>query len=420
MTALLLAPARLSPSSLSTSAANTTASDTYLNDSSPDDDDNTTQFHDIALVEERPSYVRGRFGPGRVDTRHEYLHSLLNSGSTVWTGFGAGKRAAGSIRVPQTAAIHGISSVSRIARRRSGSYRSPTHQIAHTAMATEIETAPGSPPELSYSKSSKSDSSSIRSLSDDDSTEKLSNFEDITLEEGGRESVEDNNLKPESRPTLRRPPPRTIELGKTRSHPSEMRHMNLAEHRYPSLQIPLHGGAGNAPSGRGMRRGFSSPSSPSFFMPPRVSTSSRSPSPSKGFLSNASINSPRSVSGITPTSSTTNLNGPFARRQSWQPGKKTVKELEAEYDDLDEEVPDEAILENVPITPMPGQARASRTPSPQRQPSYSNLRHAKFSGAHSGLHSANVPRKVKRPSAPHVLPNGQVGYSEEEPIHCIM
>lgn len=413
MTALLLAPARLPLSTTS----NTSHGDAIVNRDSLDDS-STTEYQDFAFLDEHASPVRGRFVPGRSDPRHEYLRSLLNTGSTVWSGFGAGKQAIESVSVPQIAATHGRPSAwlaARRGRRGSTGYRSITER-ASRIMATDIETAPGSPPELSYSKSSKSDSSSIRSLSDDESTEKLSHFEDITLEESGRESVEDNNLKPESRPTLRRPPPRTIDLAKTRSQPNELRNMNVGDRRYPSLQIPANGGSANVPMGRGMRRGFSSPSSPSFFMHPRASTSSRSPSPSKGFLANGMHHSPRSTSNLTPTSSTTNLTGPFARRQSWQPGKKSVKELEAEYDDLDEEVPAEAILENVPITPMPGQPRASRTPSPQRQPSYTNLRNVKSAGAHSGLHSANVPRKAKRPSAPHSLPNGQVR-SPRSPKH---
>jgi hypothetical protein len=50
---------------------------------------------------------------------------------------------------------------------------------------------------------------------------------------------------------------------------------------------------------------------------------------------------------------------------SWQPGRKTVEQLEAEYnDDEDDEVPDEAILENVPMSPMPGhQQNYLRSPS---------------------------------------------------------
>jgi len=39
------------------------------------------------------------------------------------------------------------------------------------------------------------------------------------------------------------------------------------------------------------------------------------------------------------------------RRGSWAPNRKTAKELEKEYDDLDEELPDDASLWNVPLSP---------------------------------------------------------------------
>lgn len=320
-----------------------------------------------------------------LDSRHEYLHSLITSNfpsTTVWSGFGAGKQAVLSVSVPKTAAVP---LAARGGHRGSMAYRTPAER-AHSIMIAEepvIETAPSSPPELSYSKSSKSSSSSCRSLSlDGASTEKLANFEDITLEENERNSVEDCNLKPESRPTLKRPPRPTenLDVAKRNGAPrySEPPMTNGNARGPSSLQV-------GPPMGRGMRRGFTSPSQSSFRR-----NSSRSPSPNKGLMS-----SPLSPDVTTPKVS--HESGLFARRSSWQPGKKTTKELEAEYDDLDEEVPDEAILENVPFTPIPGQPRVSRSPSPQRQPSYSNLQPI---GAHASLHSANVPKNAKRPHGP--------------------
>lgn len=273
------------------------------------------------------------------------------------------------------------------------SYRTASER-AHSIMSAAepiVDTAPNSPPELSYSKSSKSSSSSCRSLSlDNASREKLSNFEDITLEETGRDSVEDCNLKPESRPTLKRPPRTSTEkldIAKRNVAPQLRDATNGNARGYASLQVAVGSSLSDPrsqPQGRGMRRGFTSPSATTLAPGRR---SSRSPSPAKGLMS-----SPLSPDAPTPKVSYDNSR--FVRRTSWQPGKKTVKQLEAEYDDLDEEVPDEAILENVPFTPIPGQPRASRTPSPQRQPSYTNLPHL---GAHSSLHSANVPKNAKRP-----------------------
>ena len=182
------------------------------------------------------------------------------------------------------------------------------------------------------------------------------------------------------------------------------------ENRYPSLKGAVNGvlrdQSLNLPHGRGMRRTITTPASPSY---PYNSSQkmSRSPSPTKPMMGNGHSASPYMMaSRSTPRLSAElpspgpHSAGPFTRRKSWQPGRKSVKQLEAEYDDFDEEVPDEAILENVPISPMPGQMRlsprpsphASRstTPSPHRRPSHPNLPSVP---SHSNLHSANVPKK---------------------------
>lgn len=195
--------------------------------------------------------------PYALDSRHDYLRSLINSDlstTTVWSGFGAGKQAVLSVSVP---AIAAAPFVARGGRRGNMAYRTPAER-AHSIMCADepiVDTAPNSPPELSYSKSSKSSSSSCRSLSlDNASREKLANFEDITLEETGRESVEDCNLKPESRPTLKRPTRTStekLEIAKRNAAPQIRDTTNGNARGYPSLQV--------VPQGRGMRRGFTSP-----------------------------------------------------------------------------------------------------------------------------------------------------------------
>ncbi|TKA71880.1 hypothetical protein B0A55_06334 [Friedmanniomyces simplex] len=296
-----------------------------------------------------------------------------------------------------------------------GGYRSLTEPAVemekHMASVEErdvVETAPSSPPELSYSKSSKSSNSSpSNSLAGDISTETLSHFEDVTLHGNSRSSVEDCNVKPESRPTLRRPPKRMSTASAEAARHSASPPNAMREKRYPSLQGAVTGvlqdQSLNLPQGGGMRRGFTSPSSPSFMMNGPQRMPSRSPSPRKPISQNESSYSPQLLSSTTPRSSwsgpSPNPNSMLGRRQSWQPGRKTAKQLEAEYDDGDDELPDDAILENVPITPLPGQGRSPRTktPSPQRK------------SLHNTLHSANVPKNAKRPSAPTVMPNGQYG-----------
>ncbi|KAF2766009.1 hypothetical protein EJ03DRAFT_278985 [Teratosphaeria nubilosa] len=134
---------------------------------------------------------------------------------------------------------------------------------------------------------------------------------------------------------------------------------------------------------------------------------SRSPSPTKSPAQSPQMPSPspRSSWGTPPSQSS---GFGLQRRTSWQPSRKTAKQLEAEVDDnADEDLPDEAILENIPITGMPGQlqpqqALRSKTPSPHRRPPLHGL-----PSSHSNLHSANVPKNAKRPSVPNVLPNGK-------------
>lgn len=289
----------------------------------------------------------------------------------------------------------------------------------------EAENAvPSSPPDLSYSKSSQSSSSSGDEEDDEKShasAEKLGRFDDKSVE-----SVDDSNLRPESRPTLRRPPPRSatmVETGRKALLPP----LGGKENRYPSLKGAvngvLHDQSLNLPHGRGVRRTFTTPASPSYPFTASHKLASRSPSPTKPILPHGqagsanigpSHSSPRLP--LEPPSPNISGSGPYGRRKSWQPGRKTVKQLEAEYDDFDEEVPEEAILENVPISPMPGQSRLSphpsprpsrsTTPSPHRRPSHASLHSVP---SHTNLHSANVPKNAKRPRPPPVAPNGQYG-----------
>lgn len=286
---------------------------------------------------------------------------------------------------------------------------------------------PSSPPELSYSKSSKS-SSSINSdddLSDSALTEKSTHFEEVALEDIERDSGEDCNQPPDSRPTLRRPTPRSLTIGdvsmrrKSGTSPQLRPLPNGMRQKFPSLQGAVSGvlkdQSLNLPNGRrSMQRAASSPTSP-FVRHNSQRIPSRSPSPNKPLPQNGYCVSPQTLSSATSRDSyeEPKENSGVQPRVSWQPGRKTVQELEAEYNDEDEEVPDEAILENVPISPLPGQYSVfkspssttvrSLTPSPNRRPSYANL------------HSANLPKQAKRPSnglprspkrsRPHMMPH---------------
>lgn len=90
-------------------------------------------------------------------------------------------------------------------------------------------------------------------------------------------------------------------------------------------------------------------------------TISRSPSRK----STTSVNCPPS-----PATSTASQNSPplsFKQRSSWQGArKKTIEEIEAECDDSDDEIPDDAVFWNVPISPRLGRSTSSLSASPER------------------------------------------------------
>ena len=412
MTAVLLAPARLS---LPLSTV-----DEYLD---PDDQrEHQWNNDDIVL---RHGYLQSLILGERLvgkEGRRSWIHKRRASAPSAETRH---KEKVFCVSLPETIVAPGLRSLS-------GPFVEKRKMAAAVVEDNIVsEMVPSSPPELSYSKSSKSSSSSLRSDSSDDdgsTTGKLSHFDDTSVEDVGRDSVEDRNLRPESRPTLKRPPLRSStrsDWGQTPSPP-----MVLRENRYPkpndAVNRILRDQSLNLPTGRGIRRGFKAPPSPSLLMNGTPRISSRSPSPSKPFIQNGICVSPQTLDSATPRlsadawrlsadarSPSFNGNDLVPRRKSWQPSRKTAKEIEAEYNDDDEEVPDEAILENVPISPMPGQSRPSRstTPSPQRSPQ----RRPSYT-PHTNLHSANVPKNAKRPSGPTILSNGHYG-SPRSPRH---
>lgn len=226
---------------------------------------------------------------------------------------------------------------------------------------------PGSPPDLTNSKSSKSSSFHSSTLDDFMGPGDLSHFEEINLDEstGG----------PSSFPLPPNPSNRIVfeankafaSAGRSLSHPVHHSFRDLtgtAKPRYPSLKGQVHHVVQrqqtqlSAP-GKQLRRGFTSPSVPSLpttnLSAPSRSSRSQSPSNSQKFPSSPRTLSRRSSRNLdvlpSPALST--------RRQSWQDSKrKTVKEREAECDDDDDDVPEDAFIMNVPISPRPVQERS--------------------------------------------------------------
>ncbi|TVY31596.1 TBC1 domain family member [Lachnellula subtilissima] len=229
---------------------------------------------------------------------------------------------------------------------------------------------PGSPPDLTGSKSSKSSSFHSSYQSDDNTIlSDVGNFEDIGLDDESRadNEIADFTVKKNSNPynaTYANDPRVTA---KQRKHvPMQLTNGNRSQRElttglgrpsYPNLQS--HVKSATAVEGLGLtvhnssmmpRRGLTSPSSPALIK------RNRSSSP----------NMPASNLGLTPLK---------ARRSSWQANRerKTAKQLEKECDDDDDDdaVPDDCLLENVPISPRPPQERiasrpASTSVSPER------------------------------------------------------
>jgi hypothetical protein len=233
---------------------------------------------------------------------------------------------------------------------------------------------PGSPPELTGSKSSKS--SSCHSYSSDSSSilEDVSNFEDIGLDDDSRVDADigEFTVKTTTNPyderytsdlrataTARKRNPMT----NTNSN-QRQRELTAAKSKppFPSLR----GQVQHATAGLGLmptngfptaRRSFTSATTGPILMLKRH----RSTSPNVPITARQAVNTAAALK---------------QRRSSWQANRdrKTAQQLEAECDEDDgDDVPDECFLENVPISPRPPQHRPKSRPtstgtSPERNP----------------------------------------------------
>lgn len=212
---------------------------------------------------------------------------------------------------------------------------------------------PDSPPELSESRSSKSSSLHSSQFSDGEGIiADINHFEDITLDDEERAELEDiihePNFKPygsnyihDLRPSHRRPLSHRSynmqrELTHTKVRPS-FPPPRIGHIRQPTGDGSLDGLSTGASSPH-LRRGFSSPVTST--LPHLKRTRSASPSV-QPLSSNSALQ-------ITP--------GNRQRRGSWQSNKdrKTIKQLELECDEDDgDDLPDDILLENVPMSPRP-------------------------------------------------------------------
>ena len=298
----------------------------------------------------------------------------------------------------------------------------------HDEMTTFAQ-APGSPPELTSSKSSKSSSLHSSSFSGPDGAiSDLSHFEDIGLNDERPASMHDlyghNGLSAKFN-SLRRTSPSGVGTVNPASNGTAMRELTNGGRKppYPPLQTQSRSSSTNGgglaihlANGAASKRGMISPSSPSLGMT-AMNHRSRSRSPSPKHASGGLI-SPRSMMlpspGLRPRPSPV-LRRSISRSGSWQPSRKTAKELEEEYHDSDEDLPDDASLWYDPLSPSlvrsasnVASANASASTSPERasylspsiDPGMSKLRAVKTAPATGELHLAPVFARESIPSTP--------------------
>ncbi|KAI4252945.1 MAG: hypothetical protein LQ352_003991 [Teloschistes flavicans] len=250
-------------------------------------------------------------------------------------------------------------------------------------MTSIVAQAPSSPPGLIASKSSKSSSSLSSSHNGADALlSDITHFEDIGLDEEPLPSTRE--LYGYETTTAKRPPlhhAATTMTGKRNNAPvvTKTRELTLPKQQetYPTRngQIRLPSGLGITnslplPKPNAFRKGHRSPSSPSLAQQAMSNLSrSRSPSPPQPSPRSAMLHPlhrPATIQGpIVPSV----IRRPPVRRGSWQPSRKSIKELEDEYDDSDEDLPDDASLWNVPLSPRPPQERSPFSPGPSPGPS---------------------------------------------------
>ncbi|KAF5865473.1 hypothetical protein ETB97_003731 [Aspergillus alliaceus] len=272
---------------------------------------------------------------------------------------------------------------------------------------TTICTTPNSPPELSGSKSSKS--SSFRSSSQLDGPDgiftDISNFEDIGLEDDADLAYNNAVASPYGRPGL--PRSSTARL-QAKTPMITTRELTTASQQTKSLHKPhaqangilgLQTRGSSRPKSGNKRDSGNTKSQP--LQTPK-SQRARSTSPLRPTSHLGSSPSTHSLS-LSPANARPTLN----RKQSWQPHRKTLKELEEEYHDSDEELPEDASLWNVPISPRPLEDRSTsrsaspngRSPGPRPLPLSHSVKDAQLPAARSPSRSQRARPPVRSSSA---------------------
>ena len=253
-----------------------------------------------------------------------------------------------------------------------------TATALYDEMTAFVPEAPGSPPGLTGSKSSKSSSYRSSFSGTEGILSDITHFEDIGLDEEHHPLNQNPYRMEKPLRSLPRNAATTTSGARSNGAPmATMRELTNVENKisypYPRLQGPTksHGPTQSLSllNGAGPRRGLRSPSTPSLAITAMSNRNrSRSPSPNNIPPIERHITGP--ARPIRPDSAPIPMKKPPVRRGSWQPSRKSIKELEAEYDDLDEDLPDDASLWNVPLSPRPPTERSpiSATTSPKISP----------------------------------------------------
>lgn len=280
--------------------------------------------------------------------------------------------------------------------------------LIYHEMTSIVAQAHSSPPGLTASKSSKSSSSRSSSHNGADALlSDITHFEDIGLDEEPLPSTRE--LYGYETTTAKRPPlhsAATTMTGKRNNAVvvTKTRELTLSKQqgRYPIMngQTTLPSGLGITsslplPKSNAFSKGHRSPSSPSLAQQAMSNLSrSRSPSPPQPSPRSAMLHPlhrPATVQGpLVPSV----IRKPPMRRGSWQPSRKSIKELEDEYNDSDEDLPDDASLWNVPLSPRPPQARSAFSPGPSPGPSTNTSpeRPSNFNPSKGSLKDLRSPR----------------------------
>ena len=233
---------------------------------------------------------------------------------------------------------------------------------ASESMMAATASVPGSPPDLSGSRSSKSSSTCSTSQEYDPHAiaGDVTNFEDIGLDDdrhGKPEELRGDSLQ---RAKTAEATVKPVLISNTRPALPSLRTQVKEVAKQNENDIQVKKGSSFA----SMRRGFSSP------ITPLANGRPRSNSPPKRIPTYHQSTPALSADVLRPQLSSSGSSLPLpSRRGSWQ-HRKSVQELEAEYHDSDDELPDDASLWNVPCSPHVGDrsARSSFHASPVREP----------------------------------------------------